>query len=136
MAKRKNPKNPTNSPKKSTSTSTASPKSSEKSSASKEAIAKIAAKQSITKIAAKLYKPIINNEGYISLEMSPLELLQLVTLLKFSKDSFTKIASTALNTNDDILFDAYAAKAQSAEALHSKFGSLAQIGEPFDRSVH
>jgi len=84
----------------------------------------------------ELFKPVLNNEGFISLEISPDELARLVALLQFSKDLFISVASDALNKSDSATFDAYASKAKDAEHMFARFGTLAQIGEPDNREVH
>ena len=84
----------------------------------------------------ELLKAVINNEGYISLEIAPDELFSIIKLLQFSKDLFINVASDALTKNDSTTFDAYASKAKEAENFHSKFGVLAQIGEPERREIH
>ena len=75
-------------------------------------------------------------EGEFTFVLSTEEVLAVVQILAFSKDTFTAMSSNAQKEGNVKASEVFAARSELSGLLYDKFRDVASIGEPTSRHLH
>lgn len=75
-------------------------------------------------------------EGHTLIELSKSDLESLIGILSIASQTFSALATSSAETNNDQSYGVFAARARLSQLFSQKFSSFKNIGEPESKLPH